>query len=308
MRFTINHVKILGALLMVYITWGSTYIGIKLSLPILPPFLMCGLRMFLAGLLLFALTWLQGERTLPNRADIRYNNLLAFFMVLMASGFLSKGQESISSGTAAIICGSVPIWMLLSGWLFAGEPRPTWKQILGLCGGFCGLIWLATGQHSSGDASIGGMVWVFVGALGWIAGSLYSKRSPAGCSLSPLRSCALILIIGGLQSLLTGLLWGEWQHIHLENITPLAVFGFSWLVLGGSVIAYSCYFWLLRNTPMSMAISYEYVVPFVGLFLGWQVGGESVGLTTVLACCLTTGSVFFIMLDRHGGRRKRVSA
>lgn len=305
MRFTINHFKILCALFLVYITWGSTYIGIKLSLPILPPFLMCGLRMLVGGVLLYAITWLQGERTLPTRTDIRYNTLQAFFMVLMASGFLSKGQESISSGTAAIICGSVPIWMLLSGWLFAGEPRPTWRQALGLCGGFCGLLWLAVGQHASGDASIGGMIWVFVGAAGWIAGSLYVKHSPSGCVLSPLRGCALILTIGGLQSLLTGLLWGEWQHIHLENITPLAAFGFSWLVLGGAVIAYSCYFWLLRNTPISMAISYEYVVPFVGLFLGWQIGGESVSLHTVLACLLTTGSVFFIMLDRHGGRRRR---
>lgn len=305
MRFTINHFKILCALFMVYITWGSTYIGIKLSLPILPPFLMCGLRMLLGGVLLYAITWLKGERTLPTRTDIRYNTLQGFFMVLMASGFLSKGQESISSGTAAIICGSVPIWMLLSGWLFAGEPRPTWRQALGLCGGFCGLLWLAVGQHASGDASIGGMIWVLVGAIGWIGGSLYVKHSPSGCVLSPLRGCALILTIGGLQSLLTGLLWGEWQHIHLENITPLAVFGFSWLVLGGAVIAYSCYFWLLRNTPISMAISYEYVVPFVGLFLGWQIGGESVSLHTVLACLLTTGSVFFIMLDRHGGRRKR---
>lgn len=306
MRFTINHAKILLALILVYVTWGSTYIGIQLSLPILPPFIMCGLRMLVAGVLLFILTLVQGERTMPTRADIRYNTLLAFFMVLMASGFLSKGQESISSGTAAIITGSVPIWMLLSGWLFAGEPRPTGKQVLGLCGGFCGLVWLAVGQHSSGAASIGGMVWVFAGAIGWIAGSLYSKRTPTGCKLSPLRSCALILTIGGLQSLLVGLTWGEWENIHLENITPLAIAGFSWLVLGGSVIAYSCYFWLLRNTPISMAISYEYVVPFVGLFLGWQVGGESVNIHMLLACIVTTGSVFFIMLDRHGGRRNRV--
>lgn len=305
MRLTINHCKILLALCMVYITWGSTYIGIKLSLPVLPPFVMCGLRMLLAGLLLYLLTWLHGEHALPTKGDVRHNSLLAFFMVLVASGFLSKGQQSIPSGTAAIICGAVPIWILLAGWLFGDEARPTWKQTVGLCGGLCGLIWLAVNQHGSGEASTGGILWVFVASLGWVAGSLYSKRHPKTGRLSPLRGCALLLTIGGLQSLLVGLIWGEWQQIHLENITLLAAFGFSWLVVGGSLIAYSCYFWLLRNTPISMAISYEYVIPFIGLFLGWMIADESITLSMLLACCLTVGSVFFIMLDRHRGEAKR---
>ncbi|MEG2173794.1 MAG: EamA family transporter, partial [Desulfovibrionaceae bacterium] len=304
-RLTINHCKILFALCMVYLTWGSTYIGIKLSLPVLPSFLMCGLRMLLAGLLLYALTWLRGERALPSWADMRQSTLQAFFMVLAASGFLSKGQESVPSGTAAIIYGAVPIWILLGGWLFAGEPRPTWKQMIGLCGGFCGLIWLTVSQHGSGEAPTSGMLWIFGASMGWVAGSLYSKKHPQRNTLSPLQACALILGIGGLQSLLVGLLWGEGQHIHPENITPLALFGFSWLVVGGSLIAYSCYFWLLRNTPITMAISYEYVVPFIGLFLGWLIGGESINLHMLLACSLTVGSVFFIMQDRHRGETRR---
>lgn len=301
MRLTINHFKILLALFLVYITWGSTYIGIKLALPVLPPFFMCGLRMLLAGILLYLLTWLQGERRAPTLADLGHNTLLGFFMVLVASGFLSKGQESIPSGTAAIICGAAPIWILLAGWLFANEPRPTWKQAVGLCGGFCGLIWLTFIQHGSSEASIGGMLWVFVASLGWVAGSLYSKRASPSL-LSPLRACALIITLGGLQSLLTGLFWGEWLQVHPENITPQMLLGFSWLVIGGSLLAYSCYFWLLRNTPISVAISYEYVIPFIGLLLGWLIADESVTLPMLLACCLTVGSVFFIMLDRHKGR------
>lgn len=304
MRLTINHAKILLALFLVYITWGSTYIGIKLSLPVMPPFSLCGLRMLLAGILLYALTWLQGERRLPTLMDIRHNTVLAFFMVLVASGFLSKGQESIPSGTAAIICGAVPIWILLVGWLFAGEPRPTFKQVMGLCGGLCGLIWLAFINHGSGEASTGGMIWVFVASLGWVAGSLYSKRRASPTLLSPLRACALILTLGGLQSILTGMFWNEWHEVHLENITLQALLGFSWLVLGGSLLAYSCYFWLLRNTPISMAISYEYVIPFIGLLLGWLIADEQVTMPMLLACCLTVGSVFFIMLDRHKGKQR----
>lgn len=301
MRFTRSHLEILICLLLVYITWGSTYLGIKLSLPVLPAFLMCGLRMLLAGLLLYAVTRLHGERATPSRRDLRRSCLLAMFMVLIASGFLSKGQESIPSGTAAVIGGAVPIWMLLGGWLFAGEPRPTLRQTLGLCGGFCGLILLAISQHGGGQASAAGLFWVFAGTLGWVGGSLYSKRRPEGSSLSPLRSCALILLFGGLQSLLAGVLWGEASEVRPENITPAAVAGFAWLVVGGSLIAYSAYFWLLRNTPITMAISYEYVIPIIGMFLGWLLGGETVTPQMVLACGLTVGSVFFILSDRHRG-------
>ncbi len=304
MHLTINHCKILACLFLLYISWGSTYLGIKLSLPVLPPFLMCGLRMLLAGILLYALTGLHGERAHPCSRDLRHTGLLAVFMVLIASGFLSKGQESIPSATAAIISGAVPIWMLLAGWLFAGEPRPTLRQALGLCGGFAGLVLLAFSRHGGGHASALGMLWVFGSTLGWIAGSLYSKRRRVSTALSPLRSCALLLILGGVQSLLAGLLWGEPGQIRPENITPAAVAGFSWLVLGGSLIAYSSYFWLLRNTPISIAVSYEYVVPVIGLLLAWLLGGETVTPQMALACGLTVCSVFFILLDRHQkGRR-----
>lgn len=84
--------------------------------------MMCGLRMMLAGVLLYLWSWARGERNLPTRKDLSQSFVLAFFMVFMASGFLAKGQESISSGTAAMILGAVPIWMVLGGWLFCGDP------------------------------------------------------------------------------------------------------------------------------------------------------------------------------------------
>lgn len=304
-HLNINHLKIFVALCLLYISWGSTYIGIKFSLPVLPAFFMCGLRMAFAGILLYAATWVSGERVHPSWRDIRYNAMLAFFMVLVASGFLSKGQEYISSGTAAVINGAVPIWMLVSGWLFAGEPRPTLRQCFGLCGGFAGLVLLASSQGSGDTEAIGGMLWVFVGTLGWIAGSLYSKSHPMPSLLSPLRACAVLLFLGGLQSLLTGLLWGELDAVHLENINLSAILGFSWLVVGGALLGYSCYFWLLRNTPMTMAISYEYAVPVIGMFLGWLLGGETITPRMMLACCLTVGSVIFIIMDRHREPRIR---
>ena len=95
--------QVLGCLTLVYISWGSCFISIKFAIESFPPFMMCGLRMMLAGVLLYLWSWARGERNLPTRKDLSQSFVLAFFMVFMASGFLAKGQESISSGTAAMI-------------------------------------------------------------------------------------------------------------------------------------------------------------------------------------------------------------
>ena len=97
--------QVLGCLTLVYISWGSCFISIKFAIESFPPFMMCGLRMMLAGVLLYLWSWARGERNLPTRKDLSQSFVLAFFMVFMASGFLAKGQESISSGTAAMILG-----------------------------------------------------------------------------------------------------------------------------------------------------------------------------------------------------------
>lgn len=145
--------QVLGCLTLVYISWGSCFISIKFAIESFPPFMMCGLRMMLAGVLLYLWSWARGERNLPTRKDLSQSFVLAFFMVFMASGFLAKGQESISSGTAAMILGAVPIWMVLGGWLFCGDPRPSLVQFFGLGTGFAGLILLSVNQTASGTDS-----------------------------------------------------------------------------------------------------------------------------------------------------------
>lgn len=89
--------------------------------------------------------------------------------------------------------------------------------------------------------------------------------------------------------------------VHWENLRPSVLAAFSWMVIGGAILAYSSYFWLLKHTSIATAVSYEYVVPVIGLVLGWQIGGESVNSQMVLASCLTVGSVFFVMWHKRNG-------
>lgn len=171
-------------LILVYLSWGSSFIGIKFGLTSFPPFLLIGIRMLLAGIILFTLIWMRGERNIPTLQDFRHTFVLAIYMVFIASGFLAKGQETVSSGTAAMILGTTPIWMVLGGWLIWKEKRPTPIQFAGLGGGFFGLVLLSVNQGISGESSLLGILLVLSAPLAWVVGSFYSKKHARETRLS----------------------------------------------------------------------------------------------------------------------------
>lgn len=290
--------KIVLCLVLVYLSWGSCFISIKFGLESFPPFLLCGLRMSSAGILLYAVTWLRGERTRPTRADWVQVLVLGVFMVFISSGCLSKGQESVPSGTAAMISGTVPLWMVLGGWLLLREPCPTRLQFTGLGLGSLGLLALSAQQGQSGVTSPWGLLLLVISALGWVAGSFYSKRHAGETRLSVMRNSALIMFLGGVQALLAGYLFGE--RVDWTEVTPISWASLAALILLGAIVAYTCYFWLLMHTRTAVAVSYEYVNPVIGVFLGWLLAGEQVDGMVILACCAVVGSVFFVV---SGGRR-----
>ena len=293
--------KILGHLFLVYISWGSSYIGFKLTLEVLGPFLACGCRMALAGGMLALVLAVLGRWNRATLTDWRHAAVFGIFMVLMASGFLSKGQMYIDSSVAAVLVGSTPISMLVGGWIFAGEPRPSGMQWLGLLGGLAGLLLLGVSQNSPGGAQASpvGIFWVLGATLAWVAGSLCMRKRPFVTKLSAMQSCALLLFAGGMETILLGLLCGEAAMTRFENLRPEVALAFAWMVVGGSILAYSSYFWLLEHASIATAVSYEYVVPVIGVFLGWRLGGENVNPKMLLACCMTVGSVFFLLWQRH---------
>lgn len=298
MTFTTNHKKavhVLGCLFLVYLSWGSSFIGIKFAIESFPAFLMCGLRMTLASILLYLFTWLKGERELPTFKDIRQYFVLAVFMVLISSGFLSKGQESVASGTAAMVLGSVPVWMVLAGWLVFHEPRPSIKQFIGLAGGFTGLVLLGAHHGNDGETSLWGLLLVVLAALGWVVGSFYSKIRHTGSKLSVMRGTAVLMFLGGIQSLAAALVTGEFTGFHPSQVSMTSLTALIYLVVAGAIIGYTCYIWLLFHTRTAVAVSYEYVNPVIGVFLGWFLANETVDPVIITACCLTVSSVFFVV-------------
>lgn len=289
-------IQVLGCLFLVYLSWGSSFIGIKFAVESFPAFLMCGLRMTLASILLYLFTWLKGERDHPTLRDIRQYCILAFFMVLISSGFLCKGQESVDSGTAAMVFGSVPVWMTLAGWLIFHEPCPSIRQCIGLIGGFAGLVLL--GLHhgdKSQTSSLWGLLLAIVAALGWVVGSFYSKVHHADSKLSVMRGTALLMFLGGLQAFIVAFATGECSEFHFDQVSMVGLVALAHLIIAGAIIGYTCYIWLLTHTRTAVAISYEYVNPVIGVFLGWLLANETVDTTIIAACALSVISVFFVI-------------
>lgn len=291
---------VITMLLLVYASWGSIYIGNKLSLEIAGPFLVCGLRNVLAGLLTLGVCCLRkGMWKTPSLKDVWNHSIIGVMLVLMSGGFLVLGQTQVSSGVAAVIMGSTPIFMLVAAWLFAGEPAPTRIQCLGMCTGASAIIYLSWSEQSAGTGTIAGVL-ILLGAIaGWVAGSLITKSRNIAGNLSLMESTGLLLLMGGLESLVLGLLVGEAGSIQPQNLRFDTILAFSWMVVGGSFLAYVCYLWLLNNVSVSLAVSYEYVVPVIGICLGCFIGGETVSGDMIIACMVSISSVFLVVRHRH---------
>ena len=141
---------------------------------------------------------------------------------------------------------------------------------------------------------------VLCAAFGWVTGSFLSKKQASETQLSVIQTSGLLMFIGGLQSLVGAAVLGEFSTFSMDSVTPLSAGALLYLVIFGAIIAYTCYFWLLLHTRTVVAISYEYVNPVIGVFLGWLLAGEQVDGVIVTACCLTVLSVFFIVSRKHG--------
>ena len=216
-------------LFLVYISWGSTYIGYKSSLGVAGPFLVGGSRMVIGGILLALFLMLTGRWIRPERKDWIHATWMGVFMVLLASGFLAKGQESVASSMAAVITGSTPITMLVAGWLFANGPRPRLLQWTGLATGTCGLVLLAYSQQNVGgvqQSSISGMIWVFTATLGCGRNPL-TRRFPFKTRLSSFAILRAAHLYGRPGMSCGAFLDGEHHAIRYENIHWPVVVAFA---------------------------------------------------------------------------------
>ena len=278
------------ALWTVYLVWGSTYLGIRYVVETMPALLAAGARFFLAGSL-FAL-WLlvrRGRSALRvTRAELAGCAIVGVALLLGGNGLVSVGQDQgVPSGLAALVIATIPLWVILFRRVAGerlGRATPLWVAL-----GFAGVALLLVPGDRPDDAPIGGMLILVAAAFCWASGSFASSRLTIPDD--PIRATALQMLLGGGAMALVGLLAGEGGQVDFAAFSWESTVAFAYLVLIGSLCAFTAYAWLLKNAPISQVATYAYVNPVVAIALGALFVSEEVTPMMVIAAIVICASV-----------------
>ncbi len=276
-RFPISHrLKVIVAFALVYVFWGSTYLGIRVAVERVPPVFLAGVRFTISGSLMLACCALTGRPVRVSRRQLAELATLGFILLGVSNVGLAWSELYVPTGFAALIVSVVPIWFLLvERWLLPSHDRATGSAIGGVTLGAVGVAVLFWPRVAAAD-QIGWMQLVAcVALLGssfcWAFGSVLSRRWKVG--VDPLTAAGWQMLSAGIIDFVLGLALGQHRRA-VWNGTGIAAI--AYLVVFGSLVGYSAYVWLLRNVPTSKVATYAYVNPVVAVLLGWAFLGESV--------------------------------
>jgi drug/metabolite transporter (DMT)-like permease len=294
-----SRTQIILAFAAVYVLWGSTYLGIKIGIETLPPFLMAGLRHSIAGLLLFAWVRLSGT-PVPERRYWLPATVIGALLLLGGNGLVSWAEKRVPSGLAALIVASVPLWMTLLHGL-EKRRRPHGVVLLGLAAGLGGLaLLIAPGKFAGGtDLDLAGAGALLAAAFFWATGSLYARR--AKLPSSTLLATAMEMLAGGGVLLVASGLIGEWRGFSFAEVSTRSWLALGYLIVAGSLVGFTAYIFLLGATTPARVGTYAYVNPIVAVFFGWAFASEVVTARMVLAALAILGAVAVII--RYGGQK-----
>lgn len=275
---------VLLALLTVYLVWGSTYFALRVVVETLPAMLTSGSRYVLAGVILLAFAKVRGAAWPTARqwlAAVPIGSLL----FLVGNGFVALAEVRVSSGIAAVVVATMPLFAAAMAPLFGEKARG--GEWLGLALGFCGVVVLS--RNAELRSELGSAALLMLAPIGWAIGSMLARKLPvAKGALAP----ATHMIAGGLALFIAGALHGE----ALPAAIPIrALIAFGWLVVGGSLLGFTAYAYLLRATRPALAMSYSYVNPPIAVALGALLGGEAVGVEMLGAVALIGAGTFALL-------------
>jgi drug/metabolite transporter (DMT)-like permease len=280
------------ALAIVYVVWGSTYLGIDLAVRTIPPFVMASARFLVAGSLLYAWAIRRGDR--GDRPTARHwlsAFLIAAPMLAVGNAAVGWAEQTLASGTASLIIASVPLWLALLDRVLYGQ-RLARAIVLGLVVGFAGVGLLVAPGGSGGAESRAGFVLV-LGSLAWAVGSLYSRHAPL--PKRPLVGAAMQMLAGGLVLVVVSAVSGEFGRVHPAAVSLESWLGLAYLVVAGSLVGFTAYMWLLRAAPTSLVGTYAYVNPVIAVLLGTALLGEPLTWRTLVGGGVILAAVALIV-------------
>ena len=288
------------ALGIVYVVWGSTYLGIRVMVETVPPLLGSGVRFTFAGLIFAAWVALRrGPSALRvSRAELGGSAFVGIALLLGGNGLVSVAEQDVPSGLAALVVASIPLWVVVLrrlGGESIGGTTFAWVAL-----GFAGVALLMLPGERPDDAPVWGVLILVGAALCWATGSFASGRLTLPAD--PVRSAAWQMLCGGGTMLVVGLLAGEAGRVEVGSVSTDSALALAYLVVFGSLVAFTAYTWLLQHAPLSLIATYAYVNPVVAIFLGAVILGEEITPLVAVAAAVIVVSVAGTI--RREGRRR----
>jgi drug/metabolite transporter (DMT)-like permease len=293
--------KILLAFSIIYFVWGSTFLAIRVGVREVPPFLLAGMRFFIAGIVLYAWMRAKGEAS-PTGREWGSATLLAVLIFVFDYGLLFWAERRVPSGIAAVMMATIPAFMALSEIFIMKTQRLTVRLVIALLVGTGGVAVLASSSAGLGKALIDmrGACALLFASLSWSVASALTRNLALPQSKG--MSSAAQMFAGGILLALAAALLGEFHDFHIEAVSTKAWFALAYLIVAGSIMGFTAYVWLLHHESPTKVGTYAYVNPVVAVLVGYFLGGESLGLRTVAGAGLVLASVLVITTARASAK------
>ena len=282
-------VRVLLAFGAIYFLWGATFLAIRVAVLVIPPFFTAGLRFFIAGVVLYSLMRLRGQAA-PSAQQWRGIAIIAVCMFVMTYAAIFWAEQFVPSGITAVLEATLPlIAMVFEVFVFRRQPF-RWRMLVAVGLGFGGIV-LLLWKNSGNSFGVFPCLVILAGSIAWTLGAVLTRSVSLPKSV-PLTAGAEMML-GGAVLLALALVTGElhpFPHIPLRAAVALL-----YLIVGGSLLAFTAYVWLLARMPATRVASHAYVNPLVAVALGYFMGGEEVTPPMLFASALVIASVFLIL-------------
>jgi drug/metabolite transporter (DMT)-like permease len=296
---------LVAAFAAIYLLWGSTFLALRYAVESVPPLATIAIRCVLGAAILFG--WLAMRRAVVPTTRRQWATAAISGALLFLGGhaILAWAEQRVPSGRAALLLATIPLWLVV---IEAVRTRrlPPGRVSLGLAAGLAGVALLSGGAAGAADATLDEHVLLLVASLAWALGSLVARQGLAGAPA--LQSTAMQLAAGGVLVVAASLATGEMTSWSPDDVSARGAAALAFLVVGGTVIGFAAYTWLLRVSTPHLVGTYGFVNPVVALLLAWAVGDEAASTATGVAGALIVGAVVLTLAPSRPRRSVAVPA
>jgi drug/metabolite transporter (DMT)-like permease len=296
--------KTLLAFAIIYFVWGSTFLAIRVGVREVPPLLLAAMRFLVAGLALYLWTVARGEHS-PTAREWLSAFFLGSLIFLMDYGLLFWAEQRVPSGIAAVMLAMIPAFMAISEIVILRTQKLTFRLALALLIGMGGVAVLMSRSLNLGGAPVdrSGALALIIASVSWSVASVLTRKLPLPSS--KMLSSGAQMLAGGILLAFAAAALGEFRNFRPEAVSRAAWLSLLYLIVAGSIIGFTAYLWLIHHESPTKVGTYAYVNPVVAVLVGYFLGGEALGLRTVLGTLFVLASV--ILITTTGMKKKAVA-